>query len=139
MHSPPPPRAPFSVARPPFTRRPVGGECCAARDTFQLCTGDLSNTTTLSCVNASSVSLGADGTVALGWDGGSDTPTSVRHAYSNYPQCALFNAHGLPSSVFVLPLTAGAGAGGRVGVACRAGCRARMGRVSRLRGVAGPT
>ena len=84
-----------------FGGQPIGGECCHAKDTFQvseqhlfigytrihhyhyiryicnietcplqLCTGELTNTSALSCVNASSVNLGSganDGTVTLTW------------------------------------------------------------------------
>ena len=49
-----------------FGGKPIGGECCKAKDTFQLCTGDVANTTTLTCVNASSVTMD-DGGVTLGW------------------------------------------------------------------------
>ena len=97
-----------------FNGRPIGGECCAAHDTFQLCTGDVTNTTMLGCVNATSVTLDSRaGTVTLGWggtrrdessDGPTTTPTSVRYAYANYPQCALYNEAELPASPFVATL-----------------------------------
>jgi sialate O-acetylesterase len=91
-----------------------GGECCAAKDTFQLCTGSLDNTTTLVCVNASSYKLNADGTIAvtgpatINTDGTASAPTSIRHAYANYPQCALYNKAKLPASPFVIAITTGA-------------------------------
>ena len=111
-----------------FHGRLIGGECCKAHDTFQLCTGDLSNTTMLECVNATDVKIdGAKGTVTLGWGGvGTDfvanvwtdaaegkrmvseetTFTSVRYAYANYPQCAIYNSDKLPAGPFVASLTA---------------------------------
>jgi len=79
-----------------------GGECCKAKDTFQLCTGDVANSTWLNCANATIKTLGADGTVVLTAD--MDAPTLVRYAYSNYPQCALYNKHGLPAGPFLKPL-----------------------------------
>ena len=88
-----------------FQGHTIGGECCKAKDTFQLCTGSISNTSELVCVNASSVSL-SSGTVTI------SAPltavgayTSVRYAYANYPQCALYNAHGLPAGPFVVSVT----------------------------------
>ena len=88
-----------------FAGQPIGGECCKAKDTFQLCTGDVANTTTLTCANATSHTL-SDGQVTLGWSaealGG--TPTSVRYAYANFPQCALYNKYHLPASPFVAKL-----------------------------------
>lgn len=35
---------------------------------------------------------------------GGAAPTSVRYAYANYPQCALYNKHGLPAGPFVTAL-----------------------------------
>jgi hypothetical protein len=74
---------------------------------IQLCTGSLANTSTLSCVNASHVVL-AEGEVTLSWKDadaayhlGGAAPTSVRYAYSNYPQCALYNKYALPAGPFV--------------------------------------
>lgn len=88
-----------------FDGRTIGGECCKAHDTFQVCTGSLSNTTQLKCANATNVQLSSN-TVTFGWDKGqiSGVPTSVRHAYANFPQCALVNSHGLPASPFVVEL-----------------------------------
>ena len=89
----------------------VGGECCKAKDTFQLCTGDASNTSALDCVNATSQTLG-EGEVTVHWAAtafaSGAAPTSVRYAYANYPQCALHNKHGLPAGPFVAPLTTAA-------------------------------
>ena len=80
-------------------------ECCAARNTFELCTGSAAvnaNTTELQCANATAVKLEAGGIVTLtGAAPGGATPTVVRHAYSNFPMCALYNTHGLPASPFV--------------------------------------
>jgi hypothetical protein len=92
-----------------------GGECCAAKDTFELCTGSLDDTTALVCVNASSYKLNAqEGTIVvtgpatIGAD--SAAPTSIRHAYANYPQCALYNKAKLPASPFVTAITTSASA-----------------------------
>ena len=62
-----------------FAGEPIGGECCKAKDTFQLCTGDVTNTTTLKCTNATSHSL-SDGKVTLEWSTAAlvGAPTSVR-------------------------------------------------------------
>ena len=91
-----------------FAGQPIGGECCKAKDTFQLCTGDAAaNTSTLVCVNATSVKLdGTAGTVKLEWAAtpNAAAPTSVRYAYSNYPQCALYNSDKLPAGPFVVAL-----------------------------------
>ena len=35
-------------------------------------------------------------------------PTLVRYAYSNYPQCVLYNKHGLPAGPFLKPLATAA-------------------------------
>eukprot|EP01052_Picozoa_sp_SAG31_P035717 SAG31_NODE_4348_length_3325_cov_1.733416_1_plen_191_part_00 len=96
-----------------FAGEPIGGDCCKAKDTFELCTGDVSNTSALVCVNATTVSLGDDGTVTLGSDERITTdrlaqlrgaPTSVRYAYANYPQCALYNKYKLPAGPFVVKI-----------------------------------
>jgi hypothetical protein len=88
-----------------FHGNAIGGECCAAHDTFQLCTGSAAvsaNSTELSCANATSITLGAAGVVTLGGTApGGAPPTVVRHAYANYPQCALYNEQNLPASPFV--------------------------------------
>ena len=62
-----------------FAGQPIGGECCKAKDTFQLCTGDVANTSTLSCINATSHTL-SDGKVTIEWSAEASigTPTSVR-------------------------------------------------------------
>eukprot|EP00038_Savillea_parva_P027673 m.60896 g.60896 ORF g.60896 m.60896 type:complete len:942 (-) comp7987_c0_seq1:114-2939(-) len=89
-----------------FHGNPIGGECCKAHDTFQLCTGNLSNTTELVCTNATSVSIGPDSVTVSAGDAsqGATAFTSVRYAYANYPQCALYNKYGLPAGPFVLPI-----------------------------------
>lgn len=96
-----------------FAGQPIGGECCKAKDTFQVCTGDDKNTSTLSCVNATGHTLG-EGEVTVTWspsklqqaaagasDGAAGAATSVRYAYANYPQCAMFNKYDLPAGPFV--------------------------------------
>eukprot|EP01051_Picozoa_sp_SAG22_P007476 SAG22_NODE_528_length_9431_cov_7.192135_4_plen_420_part_00 len=94
-----------------FEGKPIGGDCCKAKDTFQLCTGDLANTSALVCANATTVKLGDDGTVTLTGDSAAAAllgapPTSVRYAYSNYPQCALYNKYKLPAGPFVTAIAA---------------------------------
>ena len=92
-----------------FSGNPIGGECCAAHDTFQLCDGDSAvsaNSSALECANATSVTMHASGSVTLGGMAPSGAiPTIVRHAYSNYPQCALYNAQNLPASPFITKIT----------------------------------
>ena len=104
-----------------FAGDPIGGECCGARDTFQLCAGVVANTSALTCVNATAATLG-EGEVTLGWAAsaaqrlGGD-PTSVRYAYANFPQCAMFNKYALPAGPFVAELQAAAPAAPAVGAA----------------------
>jgi hypothetical protein len=86
----------------------MGGECCEAKDTVQLCTGALTNTSGLACANATAVTLTDGSMVVQGTAPGGAAPTSVRYAYSNFPQCALFNADQLPAGPFVLPVAAAA-------------------------------
>jgi hypothetical protein len=82
-----------------FAGNPIGGECCRAKDTFQLCTGDVANTSALTCVNATTATLG-EGEVTLGWAAsasqrlGGDL-TSVRYTYANFLQCTMFNKYAL--------------------------------------------
>jgi hypothetical protein len=83
-----------------FHGNPIGGDCCKAHDTFQLCTGDIANTTELVCVNATSVTIGAASVMISA----TTQFTSVRYAYANYPQCALYNVHGLPAGPFVMEI-----------------------------------
>jgi alpha-galactosidase len=98
-----------------------GGDCCSVEGihgTVQLCVGDLSNTSALSCSNATSVtldsppppenpqSLAVAKMVVFGTAPGGAVPTSIRYAYSNYPQCILFNSDRLPAGPFVLPVSA---------------------------------
>lgn len=93
-----------------FNGQPIGGDCCKAKDTFQLCTGDLMNTTGLACVNASSTISDAGVQLEVPRNAaavlGAAVPTSVRYAYANYPQCALLNKYKLPASPFVLKVAA---------------------------------
>ena len=82
----------------------IGGECCRAQDTFQLCTGSLKNITQLECTNATSGASFSEGVITLKVPDSTIKYTSVRHAYANYPQCALYNKYDLPSGPFVLAL-----------------------------------
>eukprot|EP00039_Didymoeca_costata_P005551 m.82420 g.82420 ORF g.82420 m.82420 type:complete len:933 (+) comp12870_c0_seq3:75-2873(+) len=90
-----------------FDGKMIGGECCKAKDTFQLCTGSRTNTTTLSCTNVTSIDiLPNSNKIMLKVDGEDDLSayTVVRYAYANYPQCALYNKYELPSGPFVMAL-----------------------------------
>lgn len=95
-----------------FHGNEIGGECCAARDTFQLCAGSAArnntNTTFMACANATSVTVEDNGVVVVaGTAPNGAVPTAVRHAYANYPQCALYNSYGLPASPFLSAVDAG--------------------------------
>lgn len=86
-----------------------GGDCCKAKNTFELCSGDLANTTALTCTNATAKL--ADGLISVDLpksmiSGLTVQATSVRYAYANFPQCALYNKHGLPAAPFVAEIEA---------------------------------
>lgn len=91
-----------------FDGKPIGGECCKAKDTFQLCSGDPGNSTWMRCANATITELGSarPDTVVLTAPAGGAPFTHVKYAYSNYPQCVLYNKYDLPAGPFLQPIEA---------------------------------
>ncbi len=95
----------------------IVGECCQSKDTFQFCAaGNANESTYLDCKNATIKSVNSDGSVLLAGIA-NFSAHYVRYAYSNYPQCALYNKYGLPAGPFIKeiegPISASFGAKSR--------------------------
>ena len=79
---------------------------CSAKNTFEVCKGNLSDTLGLSCKNASfTISLDTvnvkvpNSMLATRQYGNGQL--FVRYAYAAYPQCALYNKYKLPAGPFI--------------------------------------